>query len=109
MIAQWEVLISVFKHGVEIPSLLELPDAPTKTQHRTALTSLLNVGEAIWGLTNEGEDEAIIDEAGYDKGFISANLEYLRSKYQQWYADRDEAVVDQNQKIIWDALSTAHK
>jgi hypothetical protein len=108
MVAQWEVLISVFKHAVEIPSLLELDEAPTKTQHRTILTSLLNIGEIIWGHTNEGQDPTII-EAGYDEDFISANLNYLRAKYQQWYADRDDAAIEQNQKIIWDALSAANK
>jgi hypothetical protein len=66
------------------------------------------VGEVIWSQTNEGE-ELDASESGYDKGFISANLNYLRSKYQEWYGVVDKSLIEQDAKTIFDALAETDK
>jgi len=89
LIAQWEVLVGLFKHGFEIPRLIERPELNNEDQHRTILIGLLGMGEAIWFQVKSVDDNAL-SSTGYERGFVKANLEYLRGKYQDWYALKDD-------------------
>lgn len=106
LLAQWDVLLGMYKHGFEIPRLLGLPHV-TEDHHRVVLTGLLTMGENIWLQAKELDDEKLA-KTGYEREFISANLAYLRGKYQDWYGLKDEVQARQDLELMMtDEIATA--
>lgn len=98
----------MFKHTVELPCLIGLSTAPSSCEHRFALVNLLTMGEFIWSQTSEGKPELLL-HTGYDSQFVATNLNYLRSKYQDWYGTKDADLLAQDLKTIQDELHTVAK
>lgn len=109
LIGQWEVLITIFKHGCELPFLLGQSDADS-SQHRTLLTGLLAMGENIWVQIKDAPSE-ILAQTGYEKSFVESNIEYLRGKYIDWYAPKDNERINQDWETLkgTDELAAAPK
>ncbi len=72
-IAQWDTLLTLFRHTVEIPFLVEVEWALTPDQHRVVLTNLLAMAEMIWNQVKDLENPALA-AVGYDKAFVEENL-----------------------------------
>lgn len=105
-VAQWDVLLTMYRHTVEMPRLLAIEGALDENQHRAVLTNLLGMAEAIW-IQAKDVDDQLLSQTGYDKKFIKANLEYLRDKYEAWFCPVDSAQVESDFRTISDALAKA--
>jgi hypothetical protein len=102
LLGQWEMILTFFKHGLEIPLCITPDNKDLKEQHRFILTGAMSLGELLLAET-KATDDAEIKNIGYSKAFINANIRYLRDTYQAWYVERDSSEVEQTFKQICDA------
>ena len=83
-IAQFETILIFFRHQMEIPHLLSKKESEIRiAQHRAILTSVLSLGEA---LIAQGKSVPV----KCDLKRLTANVRYLREKYEDWYVDYDK-------------------
>jgi hypothetical protein len=99
LLAQWEMIVTFFKHGLEIPLCINQGDASLKEQHRVILAGAIAIGE-VASVQSKG---ANLNEIGYNGDFVSANLRYLHDTYRQWYVERDSESVKATYRKICDA------
>jgi hypothetical protein len=106
LLGQWEMIITFFKHGVEIPLCINPQNESIREQHRLILTGAMSLGELL--LTeSKNVSESELASIGYSKQFLNANIRYLRDTYNQWYIDRDAAEVEHSYNIICNASENA--
>jgi hypothetical protein len=103
-LGQWEMIITFFKHGLEIPLCINQSNETLRDHHRLLLTGIMGMGEMLLEKTKVVPDKQL-EELGYSREFIKANVRYLRDTYQQWYADRDAQETEAAYLKICDALS----
>jgi len=105
-IAQWEVLLTLFKTTFEIPFTSGF--SLDEEMYRTGLAQLMGMGESILALIKPLDDATVLS-AGYSKLFVSSNVQYLRDKYEEHFFPKDEERVETDREIIWNALSAVNK
>ena len=84
-VAQWETLLTMFKQFIELPHLAGMPAG---SGHRSVLTGLMSMGESFQSQIEKSSGRAM-EGSGFEKEFVEANVRYLRTKYLEWYADKD--------------------
>jgi hypothetical protein len=104
LFGQWEMIITFFKHGLEIPLCINPDNEMLREQHRLSLTAIMSMGELLLARTKNLKDDEI-EAFGYSRSFLSSNVRYLRDTYQQWYVERDSNEVEAAYQKICDALT----
>lgn len=101
LLAQWEMIIAFFKHGLEIPLCINENESRLKQQHRVILAGAIAMGELLHDQTKDLD----VEKSGYSNDFVSSNLRYLHDTYRQWYVERDSEYVEAAFKKICDACT----
>lgn len=93
LMGKWEMLITFFKHGMEIPLCLDPSNISLRENHKYLLLGAMGVGEVLARQT-KNVPEKELKSIGYSHAFLKANIRYLHDTYQQWYVERDTAAVE---------------
>jgi hypothetical protein len=91
-IAQFETILIFYKHGVELPHLInESADEARDAQHKSILSSLMSLGLM---LLSQCKTHNLKSQC--DFGRLQANVRYLQEKYEDWFVeyDKDQAKED---------------
>jgi hypothetical protein len=106
-ITNWFFILGMFKQAES--QYLCLDDAERQVledKHRSVLTRLMGIGESIWSAV-KCNPEFNLSISGYSRDDFSANLQYLRDRYQMWYVPVDQEVYDLVSSAIANARAAA--
>lgn len=100
-LANWKLGLKIFK-DFELRYTCMADRSQLEKGHRAILTALMAVTECLNTASEDLTDEDL-KGIRLTKKAIDSNARYLRTKFQQWYGLRDQALLDTTSKAIEDA------
>ena len=98
IVAQWFLVLGMFKE-LERHYTQSKNRKLSESKHRALLSSMMALGDILLS-----ESESLSDQdfkaTGYTRESLTANVRYLREKYEQWFVEVEE----QTMKRVWEKL-----
>ncbi len=101
-VANWKLALGIFKRFEMQFTLAKDRGGNLGKSHRAVLSSLLGMTECIYLAAEDLGDEEL-NRISFSRKALEANVGWIRSKYNQWYAPRDRRGIQETNSIIENA------